>query len=320
MLKQAFVIVVLLGAGFAGLASCDSGGASPCAVGGESCSCTGGGSCDTGLLCMAGKCVRVAAGMAQMMGGAAGGGSIGGGLLRGSLPAIGSGVLPGGAGSTGGGGSPGSGGSAAGGAGSPGSGGAGGATATGGVGGSGPPAMCVSAPNASTCTSCFNQNCCAQFTTCNNTPACPALLDCVSKCASNDNACANACAGRLPAGVTPLNNFLDCSSTSCRAACSSSGAGGAGGAPVVDAGPAPMSCVSPANASPCRACLDQNCCAQFSACTGSTTCPALLDCLAKCPATDSACSVACTNRFPTGVAPLNSFLDCNSARCRTVCN
>jgi hypothetical protein len=60
----------------------------------------------------------------------------------------------------------------------------------------------------------------------------------------------------------------------------------------------------------CAPCIQANCCAEDSACSGD--CFALLGCTEGCPAGDTICVGACENMFPAGFSAYRVFVQCVS--------
>jgi hypothetical protein len=72
-----------------------------------------------------------------------------------------------------------------------------------------------------TCNACLQGPCCAQDAACSANAECTALLACDEACA--DQPCQQACAAAHPNGVSTLDAFLTCVTSTCSAACTHPG-------------------------------------------------------------------------------------------------
>jgi hypothetical protein len=136
---------------------------------------------------------------------------------------------------------------------------------------------------------------------------CLAIFDCVALCAANDQMCRVACQDRNQNGVADYQNFADCKTMSCDAACAAG----------TDAG---STCGSlDFGSTACNACMDANCCAESAACSNNSDCFALLQCVAACPATDQQCRTDCIAQHPNGSAAYTVLNQCGAASCTTQC-
>ncbi|RYI99508.1 MAG: hypothetical protein EON47_16590 [Acetobacteraceae bacterium] len=91
----------------------------------------------------------------------------------------------------------------------------------GGAGGSGGGVTCdqVQLSSKAACNTCAQSTCCDQIEACVNDAGCVALNNCVAKCASNDQACQQACAGANPDAVPTLNALGECVQGECATEC-----------------------------------------------------------------------------------------------------
>jgi hypothetical protein len=88
-------------------------------------------------------------------------------------------------------------------------------------------------------------------------------------------------------------------------------------APVSDTGPA---CTYAASVASCSACVSSNCCAEIAACDADVVCRGFGDCIARCPAGDTACTAKCRVDRPTGYGLLASELEtCVAKSCDRPC-
>jgi hypothetical protein len=152
--------------------------------------------------------------------------------------------------------------------------------------------------------------CSSQAEACNASTSCTALATCLSECAIDDSACIGRCATASDAGVVAEYNAVgNClCATSCAAVCGAScvGAfdagmdvGGGGG----DAGSC-NTCESAATTS------GGACYSQVSACMNSSSCAALVTCLAGCAAGDTSCVDGCGTSNPAGESDYDAVGTC----------
>jgi hypothetical protein len=107
------------------------------------------------------------------------------------------------------------------------------------------------------------------------------------------------------------------------------GSGGSGGSGASDAGDAAAGsggsggdCTTYGQGEPCASCLDQNCCAQASACENSADCSAMVECAKACPdPTDgsSQCLQDCADQHNLGGPEFNPLILCMGGSCGSVC-
>jgi hypothetical protein len=91
---------------------------------------------------------------------------------------------------------------------------------------------------------------------------------------------------------------------------------GCSATPVSEAGPAPQSCGGQftGNAS-CNACVNENCCAQATACFADSDCKAIVTCTASCGLGDLACLEGCVAMHPNGQNAYQSANSCYQSNC-----
>lgn len=108
------------------------------------------------------------------------------------------------------------------------------------------------------------------------------------------------------------------------------GSGGSGGSGASDAGAdAPGGsggsggdCTAYGQGEECSNCLDQNCCAQATACENDGDCSAMVDCAKACPdPTDgsSQCVQDCADQHNLGGTAFNPLILCMGGSCGSVC-
>jgi hypothetical protein len=295
MLKNVLVVAVLVLGGAVAFTSCGTN--TTCPAGARRCSCTTTGACDTGLMCMDNVCVGVGAPM--NFGGMAGSGNGGNGGM------VGQGGRGGMVGQGGRGGTPGTGGT------------------------SGPP-VCADPPMATVCDKCVDSKCCAELDFCGNSAECRAFYNCLRACPDvNPAPCEAACENMHPMGIQPLVNLFRCLDDKCTVECPvtpppDGGAGGTpgtggggGGTPPGDAGPAV--CTNKPNDTVCRMCVNQKCCAEFSACNGNAMCVQFDQCFNACAIGDTACENGCAMKFPGGITAYDKFSTCVNGPCGASC-
>ena len=100
---------------------------------------------------------------------------------------------------------------------------------------------------------------------------------------------------------------------------------GATPGPSVTTPPFGGACVARTGTPTCDQCLEQNCCAQVSACEADADCPATDLCLASCgqpganPQLVQQCEARCFAQHPTGAPKLDAIFQCAGQRCPSQC-
>ena len=152
---------------------------------------------------------------------------------------------------------------------------------------------------------------------------CSTITNCGTSAAPEYKACGTA-------GYHP-----DCSGTTCLpnsgggGASGSTGRGGMGGTTSGIGGTSgsttsggiggtTAACPTSLSDSTCNVCDKQMCCTQAHTCANDTSCFSLADCVANC--TTSSCESTCGASYPSGVAPLNAWMDCLASACGVACN
>jgi hypothetical protein len=303
MFRNALLLAVLALGGLAAVSNCSSN--SPCPPGAHRCACTATGSCNSQLICMDNICFDMTAtkNMGGNMGlgmGGMGGGPFNNGSGGSNTNNNTGGIIAGGTGGSG-------------------------PTGTGGA------PMCSSPTTANACTKCLAGMCCKELVTCRLSPSpvaaandpmgreCNALLSCLQNCAVGDKPCEDNCLNQHPTGTQPLVDLLDCLDGKCNAPCDNSTTDGGttdGGGPVADGG-APT-CGGP-NRNACGMCVDQKCCAEYSACNASPACVTYATCLNNCAVGDTKCEQACATATPAGVPIYNKLDLCGTGNCSQAC-
>jgi hypothetical protein len=174
------------------------------------------------------------------------------------------------------------------------------------------------------CRRCIDSGCCGEFNAClRDNLDCRRLISCLSNCNDGDTVCQDNCvAVSSQTGVDLLVGLFACIDNRCTTA--KGGSNACDPVPAPDAGPVVTAdgggpvCTDPINATACRVCLDQKCCAQVSQCvSASSACAQFGSCLDKC--LDTACENQCAMQFPAGVQPLDQLDQCGTANCAQSC-
>ena len=173
-----------------------------------------------------------------------------------------------------------------------GGGGSGGATAGGGGAGGDPVCAGLGDP----CTECLSTGCADIYCGCSAEIHCGGYLQCLGTCMMGDAACAQNCATVHEAGISVAILTADCAATTCDADCQFGKA-----------------------LSPCQKCLYTSCAPEMNACLADPECLGLIQCTQACAPGDMACSQACVQAHPDGLASAQAVGTCRKIQCADSC-
>ncbi len=167
--------------------------------------------------------------------------------------------------------------------------------------------MCAAAAVETTaaCASCQSADCCVTLSNCANDAQCRGLYTCQRACTTN--ACLTACRNQFPAGLWLASGLIICSSSHCAAACAM---------PERTCGGIGLTTAT------CNSCVQQQCCAESSACAANDSCDAFIyQCIDhnNCGSTTDACGMQCRATYDAGMESFNTLRQCSLTKCAVEC-
>ncbi|MFO0548378.1 MAG: hypothetical protein U0271_08330 [Polyangiaceae bacterium] len=180
-----------------------------------------------------------------------------------------------------------------------------GAASNGGAGGGG----CGAVPfiEGAACDACAADHCCDVMEACDKDEVCRGVSACIRACDPADHACFQACVADAPSVPPAWYAVRECVATSCKADCDYD-ALTCGGVAAVNLA--------------CDSCIVSSCCDAAKAKNDEPDSFAFLGCVATCAGGDGdvgACTSACVDAHPTGVALTDAFSACQVDNCHDEC-
>lgn len=169
-----------------------------------------------------------------------------------------------------------------------GQGGTGGQGGSGGQGGQGGGPVCQALSD--DCTQCAFNACNDLYCACYGSNDCPALVNCLSPCAPDDDTCITACLSAHESSISTAFLLGNCTADPCASECP--------GLTKLD---------------PCAECLFTKCSAPMNKCLANTQCYLLIDCVQACQSDPDppTCQQNCVVSHLGGAADANAVADCN---------
>jgi hypothetical protein len=159
---------------------------------------------------------------------------------------------------------------------------------------------------ATDCNPCVETNCCDELTAMGTEYDWWARMYCNTACDETDEACLLDCIKAYPKGLALDIWAGSCIGTSCATECEIDPAPVCGNAYLGDP------------AGECAVCVEDNCCAQETACWSNLECVESIVCRDLCEA-DATCVTGCETSFPSGSTLATAAVTCSDTNCETEC-
>jgi hypothetical protein len=156
--------------------------------------------------------------------------------------------------------------------------------------------------SSSECSQCMDKKCCDEAAACEADGACKAAYECLQRCKPGDSDCATWCLGSY-SRPTALAKLSACGAAECHSQCGVTCGG----------------LVNGANA--CDECVQQNCCAENTACGTDEACVDVDFCSHRClPAGSINCTNLCATEYSDGADEYAARNACVAANCADACS
>lgn len=155
------------------------------------------------------------------------------------------------------------------------------------------------------CAACQATDCCVTLTNCAADPQCRGLYACQRACTTS--ACLTQCRNQFPGGVWLVSGLIICSSSRCSSACA---------LPPRTCGGIGLTTAA------CNGCVQQQCCAESSACAANDSCDAFIyQCIDhnSCGSTTDACGNQCRAKYDAGMGAFETLRQCALTKCAGEC-